>query len=109
MDDQTCDWSMWCWEVLEHWKSQDHSPCPRCDAEHKDHLHMYQCLACSTKLEWHGAMNDLQQWCDLQETSCAIMVVILRFLKVWQAGWPLPPYCSHDVLAHAYDAQGVIG
>jgi hypothetical protein len=70
---------------------QDHSPCPRCDAEHEDPCHVYQYLAHSTKLGWHRAMNDLHHWCDLQERSSAIMEAILKFLKkAWQAGQSLP-------------------
>jgi hypothetical protein len=56
-------------KFLEQWKSQTHSRCPRCDAEHEDHRHVYQCPARSTKREWHGAMDDLRQWCNLQDTS----------------------------------------
>jgi hypothetical protein len=96
-------------KFLERWQFQPHSRCPRCDAPNEDNRHVYQCPARSTKLEWHGALDDIRQWCDSQDTSPAITEVILKCLKAWQAGRNLPPYRGRDALAHAYDAQRVIG
>ena len=96
-------------KFLERWKSQNHSRCPGCDAPNEDNRHVYQCPAHSTELEWHGTTNDIRQWCDLHDTSPAITEVILKCLKAWQAGRILPPNRGRDTLAHAYDAQRVIG
>ena len=97
-------------KFLELWKSQNHSRCPRCDAENEDHRPVYTCQARSTKREWYGVLNDLRQWRHSHDTSPdSILEVILKCLKAWQAGRPLPPYRGRDPLAHAYDAQRAIG
>jgi hypothetical protein len=96
-------------KFLKRWKSQDHSRCPRCDAEDEDYRHVYQCPAQSTKREWYGALNDLRQWCNSHDTSPDITEVMIKCLKAWQAGRRLPPYRGRDPLAYAYDAQRVIG
>jgi len=94
---------------LERWKWQDHSKCPRCDADSEDHRHVYQCPATSAKLAWQGAMNDLRQWCQDHSTDPAITEVITKCLTAWRRRRRLPPYRGRDRLASAYDAQRLIG
>jgi hypothetical protein len=69
---------------LERWKWQDHSKCPRCDAELEDHWHVYQCPANSVRMEWHGAMKNLRQWCQDHDTNPEIIEVIIKCLTAWR-------------------------
>ena len=69
-------------------KYQDHSKCPRCDADGEDTLHVCRCPAPSAQQVWDKALEVLGAWMTEQRLPQDLRQAIVGRLHSWRKGTP---------------------
>ena len=88
--------------MLERYKYQDHSNCPRCNSPQEGTTHVLQCKAVEAVSIWNEELESLSQWMAEKHISWDLSNMIINELKRW-LGENLTPY--HPVSEIAKQAQ----
>ena len=96
--------------ILQLYKHQDHTRCPRCQQREGSVAHVIQCPALSATNLWLKSIEDLRKWMKENEGNSTLCDMICNNLKAWQKQALYPPGQTPDtILAQALKEQDRIG
>ena len=82
--------------MLQVWRHQQHSSCPRCGQEKEKVEHVLRCKAPSATAKWDEAVNNLETWMKENDGEPHMIDTICTSLKAWRTGLRLP-YPTIDI------------
>ena len=95
--------------MLERYKFQNHSNCPRCNFENEGTLHVLQCTHNSAIAKQQKEIEDLVLWMQ-KEKVCPDIVYIARTILLWWGNQQqIHPLQGSELAAQAFQQQQIIG
>ena len=76
--------------MLQIWKYQAHSSCPRCGADNEKATHILLCTEPTASTIWNDALNDLTKWMLDNDSEPTMIPIICNSLRAWRNKDPLP-------------------
>ena len=76
--------------MLQVWKHQNHSSCPRCGEDNEKTQHVLTCKAISATNTWDDAVDDLEKWMTENDGEPHMTGIICSSLRAWRKGERLP-------------------
>jgi hypothetical protein len=97
--------------MLQLWKYQAHSSCPRCGAEKENTEHVIKCTNTSASTMWTSAIQTLRKWMEDNDGQPDMIEIICARLDVWRSNTPLqlPQTAIPQVVMDAMMEQDSIG
>ena len=74
---------------LFQWKNQDHEECPLCK-ERETPEHILRCKDRRARQVWDEAITKLDDWMSKTRTNPEMQEAIIRTLRLWHRGKPIP-------------------
>ncbi len=76
--------------MMQMWKFQNHSRCPRCNTEKEDTSHVLRCPQPDAVQLWHDELRKLDDWMTENKAHPDLQQSIINNLQAWHDGTPFP-------------------
>ena len=90
-------------KMLELYKYQKHSKCPRCNTNNDNTAHVIQCPNEQACIEWDKSVDSLEQWMKKNKMSPNLIHIIISNINTWKYKSP-----QNQILATTPILQEVI-
>ena len=96
--------------MMERRNHQDHSRCPRCNADNETTLHIILCPATTANEQWLSCIFKLLRWMSSHHTHPLLQSQLIDFIHTWYRTGLTPRYhASSDPIQQALGQQASIG
>jgi hypothetical protein len=82
--------------MLQRYKHQKHSKCPRCMLDAEDTSHVLQCQHADALTLWQQLMDHLENWMITNQGHPEMVELIILGLNAWHSSTNLP--LDYDIL-----------
>jgi len=92
--------------MLQRWKYQEHSLCPRCGEQDETTKHAIQCQAVDVRQRWKTGIKALRQWFIMTSTEPDLQHAIFQRLEEWHDNKPRRPVHTTNRLLREASLDG---